>query len=335
MDVSTPGFPYGPPATLSPLAPPETPVLEKTVSVSAPEPCRYPVLNETFRHSGWQRRRQLVLDALDRTFAKHHRVAAFCQCGGDFWVLRNKAEPDRFKVVPDFCHDRLCLPCSAIRAARIRRNLASKLLPQTHRFLTLTVRSNGEPLAKLLDHLYRSFRRLRQKLLWKERVYGGVAFLEVTCNSLTGGWHPHLHCILEGLYIDRPDLTKLWLACTGDSHHVHLRRIHNQAQLLRYVTKYSTKALPASVLNVPWRLDEALVTLADRRLVVCFGRWRKWKLLADPADKDWALYCHGVHLRTLADGDDDLMLKVAAALSASDPETGEFTVPTNVDPPAA
>lgn len=311
----------------------ETPVAEQTVSISPDDTLDCLVLREAFRHSGWTRRRQQVLDSLKRTQASYERTRAFATCGAYFWIMRHKRDPQRFKTVPDHCHDRFCVPCAAARQATIRDNLAKHLLDEPHRLLTLTVRSTDQPLADLLDHLYRSFRRLRQKPLWKERVRGGVAFLELTYHAATGGWHPHLHCILEGLYIPRPALSELWLQCTRDSCNLDLKLIRTKHGVLWYVSGDATKPIPASVHSIPYVLDEAVQSLAGRRLIVCFGRWRKWKLLADDSEKEWELYAHENDLLTRFQPDDLLAINVAAMLSTADPITGEFLVLTDADPP--
>lgn len=331
--TAAPSFPYQPPPANTHLDPPEIPVGQQTVSISFKDPPDPAALKLTFRHSGWQRQRQQVHQALGRTQAPWERRVAFAHCGSYFWIMRHKIDPTRFKAVPDHCHDRFCVPCGAARQATIRDNLAKLLLAEPHRLLTLTVRSTGEPLAKLLDHLYRSFRRLRQRPLWKRRVRGGVAFLEITYSPGGGGWHPHLHCILEGLYVDRPALTELWKEATGDSIDLHLKLISCKKGVIGYVTKYATKPLPASVVGVPALLDEAILTLAGRRFLVTFGRWRKWKLLADDTHREWTLYAHQNDLYTRFKNDDDFHLRVAEAMLHPDPETGEFTVATDVDPP--
>lgn len=333
MDESTPGFPYQPPAAFTHLDPPERAVAPKTVSISFSEDCYANPLLPSFRHSGWKRQRELVHAALLRVQALYERRAAFARCGCYYWIMRHKIDPTRFKVIPDHCHDRFCVPCGAARQATIRDNLAGKLLPQPHRLLTLTVRSTGQPLAVLLNHLYRSFRRLRQRPLWKRRVRGGVAFLEITHSLTDAGWHPHLHCILEGLYIDRPALTELWQEATGDSQNLDLKLIRSKKGVIGYVTKYATKPLPASIVEVPALLDEAIVSLAGRRFLVAFGRWRKWKLLVADEHREWTLYAHENDIFTRFKADDDFHLLVAEAALHPDPETGEFTVTTDPDPP--
>jgi len=261
------------------------------------------------------------------------RIHAFANCGTSHWIMRHKDDPDRFKIVPDHCHDRFCVPCGGSRQAVIRRNLHVHLRNQPHRFLTLTIRHHDETLATLLLKLYRGFRRLRQRTLWRERVRGGVAFLELTYAPDRNSWHPHLHCMLDGDYIDLQDLSRAWLAATGDSKSVKIQYIRDPATVTRYITKYATKPLPASVLRHHAALVEAIHALNARRTVITFGSWRNWRLLSDPEDHGWQLFDHINAVRIRAHYDDPLAMNILAMICTADPHTGEFYVHVQSDHP--
>lgn len=280
---------------------------------------------DNFRHSGWSNHRRRIWDSMLRVGVEPARRCAFAHCGTDAWILRNKADPELFRVVPDHCHDRSCVPCAGHRQAVIRRNLLDKIADRPHRFLTLTIRHDQEPLRVLIARLYSGFRRLRQRVLWEERVDGGVAFLELTYDATRGSWNPHLHAVLDGKYFDLQDLRTLWLSCTGDSHNIKIKLIRRKPDAVWYVTKYATKPLPPSVVEDPDALDEALRVLKGRRTVLCFGTWRRWRLLADPPDEAWELYDHlaAVQANVL---DDPLCENILAMLCTADPSTGEFYV---------
>ncbi|KKM62827.1 hypothetical protein LCGC14_1517790, partial [marine sediment metagenome] len=85
------------------------------------------------------------------------------------------------------------------------------------RFITLTLRINWEPLGDQVTRLMRCFARLRRRVLWKSTQFGGVAFLELKRRPHNHTWHPHVHIISEGLWIEKRDLSKAWLEITGDS----------------------------------------------------------------------------------------------------------------------
>lgn len=319
------------------LAPQETPV-ETEGAEPLPTSLRLPLtLTDTFRHSGWRADRQRIFDALQRNRSPWRRLQAFAECGSSCWILHSTAQTDLYRVVPDYCHDRFCVPCGGSRRATIRRNLEANLSRQPHRMLTLTVRSADEPLAELVRRLYTAFRRLRQRALWKERVRGGVAFLEITYNPDRRSWHPHLHAILEGGYIDLQLLIREWLSCTGDSHNVKINRIRSRTETILYVTKYATKPLPSVVIHQPDALDEAIRMLHARRTVLCLGTWRHWKLLSNPEDEGWELYEHLNAVRFDAANGNPLAENILAMLTSADPATGEFIVhveaPEPVDGP--
>lgn len=252
------------------------------------------------------------------------RLIAFAECGMASWVLRSRDDPSVFKLALNTCKDRFCQPCAAARAALIRRNLHDHLDDSPHRFATFTIRHDREPLKVLLERLYRAFRKLRQRPLWKERVDGGVAFLEVKLSDRSGWWHPHLHCILSGSYIPLPDIRRDWLAVTGDSWNVDLRLVRDEAEIQHYVTKYVTKALPSPAIDQPDMLDELVAALRSRRLIITFGKWRRWKLLTDPSEASWELFAHEDEVRFRATCDDPLCSAIVAMFGHADPRTGEI-----------
>ena len=149
------------------------------------------------------------------------------------------------------------------------------------RFMTLTVKCNGQPLADRIDHLYASFRRMRQGKPWKAHVKGGMAVLEVTRNPHTGEWHPHLHVLADGVFFAHADLKAAWEDATGDSMIVDIRAVVSRANAARYVAAYVAK--PADV--HAWTEDsivEYALALHGRRLVVAFGSMHG--KLGDPDD---------------------------------------------------
>ena len=318
-----------PPSLLDPL---ESPATQQTAPATW-EPTAPPLaLTDTFRHSSWRRNRQKTFDAMLRIGFGHSRLTAFADCGSGFWILRHKEDLSRFRAVPDHCHDRFCVPCNGQRQAIIRRNLDHYLANRPHRFLTLTLRHHNQPLDYLLTRLYKCFKRLRGRRFWQERVRGGAAFLEITHNEQTHGWHPHLHCMLDGLYLDLGILRKLWLAVTGDSDQVKINLIRTRSEVINYVTKYSTKPIPATVLQSPDTLDEALRALRSRRTIVTFGTWRNWRLTDDPRELDWSCFEHINAIRGNADNGDVLCQNILAMMPTADPHTGEFVV-HNTGPP--
>lgn len=211
--------------------------------------------------------------------------------------MQHLTDPDRYRVAAIRCHDRFCKPCGDTRAALIRRNLISRLHDEPHRFLTLTMKASKTPLDLQLNRLLKSFARLRNTTLWKDRVLGGAAFLELTYNPQASTWHPHLHVILQGKFIAKADLTASWLRITGDSFVLDIKYAPKPDRVANYIAKYATKPLPPSIVNSGPALREALTALQGRKMLYTFGTWAKWQLLSDPDDREWKHYAYLAELR--------------------------------------
>lgn len=246
----------------------------------------------TFRHRSWHQRRLRVATALAVANVSRHRYRSFISCGCQAWVLRSALNPADFKVVPDFCHDRWCVPCSHGRATRITANLLEKLQDRQTRFITLTLKSDQDPLRARIDRLLAAFAKLRRRAFWKDRVVGGAGFLEITRGKRHTHWHPHLHLIVEGAYVPKEQLVQTWLEITGDSYVVDIQFIRDPRIVGSYVTKYASKPLAPQLLREPAALVEAIQALRGRKLLYAFGTWATWKLLATPTQEAWTLFGH-------------------------------------------
>jgi len=93
--------------------------------------------------------------------------------------------------------------------------------------------------------------------------------------------------IIEGKHLPVGELSRRWLAVTGDSPIVDIRLIRNDAAVARYVAKYLCKAVPAAIVRDPGSLDIAIRALHGRRTMATFGRWRGFDLDAPPPDEIW------------------------------------------------
>jgi hypothetical protein len=240
-----------------------------------------------FRHSGWLHLRSRVLRALVATNQSTARRVSFACCGAIYYVMESVEAPGTYRLAANACHDRFCLPCATERSRTIAWNLRAYLGAQPCRFITLTVRSSREPLQELLTKLYSSFQKLRRDPLWAKTQTGGIAFLEVKWSSRTERWHPHLHVIAQGASMQQEALARAWHRCTGDSHIVDIRAVKDPGIVLGYVTKYASKPFDGSMLRNQPRLEEAVVALRSRRLVICFGAWRRLKVTSKPDPTKW------------------------------------------------
>jgi len=244
-------------------------------------------LSESFRHSGWAGRRAMVFGAMARAGCTEARKNAFRHCGDASYVLRSKTDPSVYRIAGNFCHDRFCLPCGNSRARVLALNVADHVRKASCRFITLTIRADKEPLDVLITRLYAAFARLKRTDLWRRTQKGGVAFLEVKRNEKTQIWHPHFHVLAQGKYLDHALLRHVWHNITKDSHVVDVRAVKNPDEATRYVTKYASKPLDASLFASMDTLVEALESLQGRRMVIAFGTWRALKLTEAPTQEAW------------------------------------------------
>lgn len=296
---------------------------ELIVSKSFPEN----MLSNCHRHSGWRRERARVALALRAVKGCGPSIDSFCRCGGSMWVLRNKKDPSRYKTVTDSCHSRFCKPCNSLRGIRMRARLAEKLDGRPVRFITLTLKPSSDDLKSILDRLYKAFRKLRTRPIWKNRVLGGASFLEVKRGSGSGAWHPHIHILCQGRYIPQPELSQTWLDVTGDSKIVDVRLVREKRDTLYYVTKYTTKGSTFSAIPAMEDLCELVRALHGRRTVICFGEWRNYRLLRPDENSDWELIGHLNEIEMKSSAGDDFSTAILDALSASGDDPGtEFVL---------
>ncbi len=246
-----------------------------------------PSLSIAFRHSGWSHLRRLVVESLKRTAQPETRIAGFADCGSHTYVLRSLEDPTLHRLAGSSCHDRFCLPCANERTHAIAMNVTEQLVGKQSRFLTLTLKATNDPLLVTLDRLYAAFQTLRRRAFWKRRVTGGVAFLECKWVEKTHHWHPHFHILIEGAFIPYQRLKSLWYEITGDSFIVDIRLVKTSQEAARYVTKYASKPFNKSFVNRPHLLDEAVVTLKGRKLVVTFGTWKNVVLARHVSEGAW------------------------------------------------
>jgi len=198
--------------------------------------------------------------------------------------------------------------------------------------VTLTLRSTKTDLRLELDRLYTAYKRLRGLTLWKRAIAAAVAVLELTYNAGTDQFHPHLHVLTVGNYISQAELATAWERLTGDSRIVHIKLIRNPRQAVQYVSKYVTKPLDSTCTRNDRILEEVVVALRGRKLLIATGHARTWRLTSPPDAGDWErwLYLAEVHVR--ADAGDPAMEQVITAVLRLKPNESEFTIPLALIP---
>lgn len=242
---------------------------------------------EWFRHHNWKAKRAKVTQALHDAGLSTNTITSFLQCGSDCQVEWSD-ELQRFRVIACYCHNRHCEPCMKAKSALITSNLRERMKDRKakqFRFITLTLKHSDTPLRSQIKRLYACYRTLRGKTLWKSSQKGGAATLEVKWSPDTKKWHPHLHIIAEGTYINTYDLSQTWRDITGDSHIVDVRLISADKDVAFYVGKYVTKGTNSEVWDDPAVATEWVKAVKGVRMCATFGTWRGYKLLKREKEK--------------------------------------------------
>lgn len=213
-------------------------------------------------------------------------------CGRHAWVERCTVTSD-YRVVAPACKLRFCPRCSRIHAARthlrlstwadsVRRDDTFRL-----RLVTLTIRSTSAPLSHQLDHLYRSFRKLRQRAIWKKATLGSIAVLQVAYNYETGLWHPHLHVIQHGRFIDWHALKSAWSKITHGSDGVDIRPVKDVDKACEYVCRYVSRPLDVDEEMPPAKLVDYVMSTKGRRLLIASGNAPLMMPDEEPGTHEW------------------------------------------------
>jgi len=175
-----------------------------------------------------------------------------------------------FARVPVYCGNRFCNTCHSQRQKRVksRINWLIRNRPVVKgtmlKLLTLTLKSD-ENLERMVKHLVKSFRKLRQRKQFKKWVVGGAFVIEVVNKS--GLWHAHIHAVVQAYLINWSILRDMWKECSGGSTGVDIR--NKPAHVcLAYITKYISKSELSTDLQFI-----ASNALRSYRLFNPFGEW--------------------------------------------------------------
>jgi hypothetical protein len=207
------------------------------------------------------------------------------------------------------CRQKWCPVC--VRAIATKRSLkyaAAAAAMNWPLFITLTVQNVGDAGVPFVRKLRRDFGKLRHRKLWKTRVRGGVAAIEVTNKGK--GWHPHLHALIdcEWLAIRTPkpqpgmsrdairhrctlakrEFTALWKKISGEQHGVCWIQRTSGEECAREVLKYSVKG--SDLAESPDAIGPLIHQLRATRLTTSFGTLFG-KLRAPGDDTKPALQC--------------------------------------------
>lgn len=208
------------------------------------------------------------------------------------------------------CSKKWCPMCvrklATKRAEKFRAAVAAMKWPL---FVTLTMKNVDDLSFDAVRKLRRAFGKLRQRKLWKERVLGGAASIEVT--NIGNGWHPHLHAILDCEWLawktpkpkqsdsrDRKlklcqkaaqELERVWSKCLNQTNSSIKVKRTNGADVVQEVLKYSVKG--TDLVESPEPVAPIIRCLEATRLVTTFGSLFGKRLLKAESDERPPLMC--------------------------------------------
>lgn len=233
-----------------------------------------------WRHSSWARERRNTAEVLYELQPDSHSYYKFFHCGADA-VTQWSPSKKRYCVRCTTCKHRACMPCRRRTAMIVRGNLsqqcvdvARRLGARALRAVTLTIRASDRPLREQLSHLLKSFRRLRQSKQVKKLFAGGTYVVEVKIGEGSGKWHPHLHIITEGRFVDQNTISQSWEKASKGSTYVWVKAVGSIKDAVNHDCKYITKAVDHSVYSSKRRLREFITATRSVRFFSTFGSWR-------------------------------------------------------------
>lgn len=242
---------------------------------------------------------------IDDTILSDSRLDSLKDCASWLLFAENK-EHERHLQKANFCRLRLCPMCNWRRSLKLFAQVDKivnliKLHKPTARyiFVTLTVRNcTGENLTDTINAMNKAFtyitsdnRTFAPAKKLKENLMGYMKAIEITYNSKSDTYHPHIHCIFElrseyfagRNYMNKKAWIELWKSAMKLDYEpsVDVRNI-----------KGGTSAAVAEVAKYPVKLDilkikdkeqatMALICLHKaifkRRLVTFGGDFKKYK----------------------------------------------------------
>jgi len=242
------------------------------------EPAASDYASQSFRFRSHREERDLWLEALPLVEDDQKRIDRFVRCGTDAW-LQFSPSTGRYRVRSNVCKMRICPICSLHHKRRASDLIASVIRATAAepgyawKFVTLTLKHSTRPLREQHDRLRQSFRKLRQRKIWKQSARCGFAVIETTFNRSTGLWHGHLHVLVHSPYLAQQDLSDAWLSITGDSFIVDIRSVKTTDGAIRYLTGYLGKPPSIASLDRPvQRLGEFYVAINRQKLLIRFGK---------------------------------------------------------------
>ncbi len=211
---------------------------------------------------------RLVYSILDGCGESPH-VNRLDECRTSAWFVRH-VDTGKVRIATKQCHVRFCPLCSDARQAFLTSQVSAWLEPTLHpKLLTVTLKHSNAPLAWQIKNLYQFFRKFRRRAYLKKRISGGVWFFQVKKSKSDNKWHPHLHALIDGDYLDKFKLSKLWSEISGGSFVVDIKTVKDKDNAIRHVARYAARPSALADLDI----DDACEMVSAMRGVRLVGTW--------------------------------------------------------------
>ena len=218
------------------------------------------------------------------------REEALLHCRTRAWFVRNR-EDGSIRVASNACRLRWCPICAESRQNYIRHQVQEWFQTARHpKFLTLTIKHSQQDLISQIDKIYDCWRKMRKNPFFSKNCTGGIWFFQICRNSQRAEWHPHIHAIITGNYMNYRLLREIWLEYTGDSHIVDIKVIRDPKIIGEYVARYAAR--PLKLAGIPFKEGiEAMTALYGRRIAGSWGTGRgitfRPKKIPDPQNWEY------------------------------------------------
>lgn len=224
---------------------------------------------------------ELVDDKLGKRY-----TATFDSCRSSAWFARH-SKTGAVRVISNSCHLRWCPICTDAKRGYIAGNITEFLNKTKYaKLLTLTLKNSDNDISSEVERLYDCFRELRRLKFFRTAITGGIWFFQIKKSKDGKTWHPHIHCVVTGYYLNRKYISKAWLRITGDSHVVDLRMIKDNESSSKHIARYASCPCDLSALELD---DRVAIFQAMHNRRIC-GTWGK---------------CRGVTLKPVKPDDAD------------------------------
>ena len=212
---------------------------------------------------------------------------------------------NKLRVQSSRCKLRWCPICRDVSRMIVTTAVEGWLKLQAYpKMLTFTLKHSDDPLDDQITRLYKCFAKLRQRAFFKRLVTGGVWFFQLKYNHQDEQWHPHIHCLVAGLYIPQGELKTLWHKITGDSYVVDVRPVVDLDACANEVARYATSPADITAVNLDCALEIFYAT-KHRRICGSWGSAKKLVLKPTTLEDtgEWTKVADFYYINTRKDSD--------------------------------